>query len=136
MNNAQIDWITIAEDLIDSLNSQSYRKLLEDPLMIQRVKDLYKKYGSRDFVKVSFKDVEEIEQLAGIFTNRNMFNIESYNDLVDLNREKQYHDMLIGSKTNPYLSKLTNPIKPVNSNISLNSCLNSFLNVLSTPGAI
>ena len=107
MNNAQIDWITIAEDLIDSLNSQSYRKLLEDPLMIQRVKDLYKKYGSRDFVKVSFKDVEEIEQLAGIFTNRNMFNIESYNDLVDLNREKQYHDMLIGSKTNPYLSKLT-----------------------------
>ncbi|MBQ3409183.1 MAG: hypothetical protein IJH12_08290 [Clostridia bacterium] len=111
MNNAGIDWVTMAEDLLDNLNSPNYSKLFKDPEMIENADKLYRKYGQNDFVKVEFEDIDELEQIAGIFTNGNLFNIESYEDLMNLDRNKEYFDLLIGNKENGYISNLTNEDK-------------------------
>ena len=104
MDKAGIDWISIAEDLIDNLTGQSYRRLFEDPRMINRVNTMYKEYRSDDVGNV---DINLLEKMTSILTNGNLFNVKSLRELENLDRNKKYNDLLIGNIKDTNMSNLS-----------------------------
>ena len=110
-DKAGIDWIAPAEDLLDNLMGQNYRRLFEDQKMIEYVNQLYDKYAGNDVDEVSLTEITGIENMVSLLTNGNMFNLKKFDDIGAIDRDTQYQKMLTKDIKDIYIETLSNTDK-------------------------
>ncbi len=100
-----LDWIATAEDYLYNIQSGKYDELFLDKKFSQKIDEFYQKITSDE--PLSDKDSQKIEEITGLLTNMNIFDIKNYNQLNNINLNKKCNDLLIGSIESDYVSNLT-----------------------------